>query len=434
MSDNNSTNNNNTNTPNYESKISEISSRRQPSAIRALQPLLSIPGMISLGGGLPNPSTFPFQSLEFTLKDGTKISLSDEEIKAALQYCPTSGLPSFLSWVKEHQKTIHSPPYENWEVCVSTGSQDSLAKAFQALLNPGDSILLEIPTYSGALSALKPMNCNLCGVPTDHGGIVIDELRQMLKNWDTSLKPFPKALYTIPTGQNPSGATLDINRRQDLYNLMSEYDIIILEDDPYFYMMLEDNNEQNNDTKPNHPKSFLSLDVDARVLRFDSLSKILSSGMRLGWVTGPPVLVQRIQLHMQSESLHTSAMSQTIAAALLNAWGLEGFYKHIRSIQQFYKDRRNLFLAAAEKHLLGLADWSTPSAGMFVWFTLKNIKDSKQLIEQKARDKKVLLVPGQVFHPENISGPYVRAAYSVASEEDMNVALERFSQVLKESQ
>lgn len=160
---------------------------------------------------------------------------------------------------------------------------------------------------------------------------------------------------------------------------------------------------------------------DGRVLRFDSLSKVLSSGLRIGWCTGPAPLIERMVLHMQASQLHASGISQMFAAALLQTWGWEGFEEHIYSVQKFYKNKKDIFLKLVEKHLTGYATWITPKGGMFVWMKLLNVKDSKELIETKARDKKVLLVPGQAFHPLDQPGPYVRASFSSESEENMDM-------------
>eukprot|EP01027_Heterolobosea_sp_BB2_P012194 GEZU01017689.1.p1 GENE.GEZU01017689.1~~GEZU01017689.1.p1 ORF type:complete len:267 (+),score=96.48 GEZU01017689.1:158-958(+) len=261
-------------------------------------------------------------------------------------------------------------------------------------------------------------------MPTDQHGIIPEKLEEILSNWSTLHpgKPFPKVMHSIPTGHNPSGATLSADRKRQIYALASKYDLLILEDDPYYYMYFGEN----------QPASFFSMDVDGRVLRFDSLSKILSSGLRLGFVTGPRPLVDRINLHMQTSVLHTSGVSQAITSSLLKHWGVDGFLQHIKSMQQFYRQKRDAFLSLAEKHLTGLAEWNAPSAGMFVWIKLHGVEDSKSLIEGKARDKKVILVPGQVFQPNDKRGPFVRASFSMVSEEAMDEALARLAELLKE--
>lgn len=169
------------------------------------------------------------------------------------------------------------------------------------------------------------------------------------------------------------------------------------------------------------PPSFLSIDTDGRVLRFDSLSKVLSSGLRIGFATGPKALIDRITLHMQCSVLHTSGLSQAVAYALVSQWGAEGWARHIQLVQNFYRQRRDVFLALLKKHLTGLAEWNVPTAGMFVWIKLAGVQDSKALIEEKAREKKVLLMPGQAFVPSSKATSYVRASFSIATETDMDL-------------
>lgn len=208
-----------------------------------------------------------------------------------------------------------------------------------------------------------------------------------------------------------------------------------MEDDPYHFMQFLDPGEK-------RARSFLSMDVDGRVLRFDSFSKLLSSGMRLGFATGPGPLIDRIDLHSQASNLHTAGLPQAFAASLFDHWAAQnnghsydGFTQHVDAIADFYRRRRDVFLESASRHLTGLATWSHPTAGMFVWFKLLGIKDSWPLIKEKAVDKKVILVPGQSFSvPDTEPSPYVRAAYSTASYEDMDEALRRFAELLREQQ
>jgi len=199
---------------------------------------------------------------------------------------------------------------------------------------------------------------------------------------------------------------------------------LIMEDDPYYYLSLDDNSQSN--------ESFLSMDQDGRVIRFDSLSKVLSSGMRIGWCTGPKELMDKIHLHMQASCLHASAITQMMAYNLFTSWGIQGLDNHVNQIQELYRRRRDDFIQAVEKHLKGLVTYYPPSAGMFLWMKLNGVSDSKQFIEQKARDKKVLLVPGQAFSPNNKPSPYVRASFSVASKEDMDIACARLRDLLLE--
>ena len=187
-------------------------------------------------------------------------------------------------------------------------------------------------------------------------------------------------------------------------------------------------------------RSFLSLDSEAgdgRVLRFDSLSKVLSSGVRVGWLSGAPAFVERVSLHQQVAALHSSGLSQAVVVALLEAWSHDGWEAHVLQVQAFYRRRRDAMEASARRHLAGLARWSAPEAGMFFWLDLSpsGCTDSLRLIMEECRDAKVLLVPGASFAVDtNATSSFVRAAFSTASEEEIDEGLARLAAVLRRSQ
>jgi len=414
------------NAPVYTDYMSRLSLGRKPSPIRALQPLMGIPGMISLGGGMPHKQTFPFEGISFKTTDGATLDMSPDEMNAALQYSPTPGITLLVNELKGLQRQEHNPPpaaNNDMALAVCTGSQEGLARAFAMLLNPEDTLLIEEPTYSGSLAYLKPYGCNLVGTATDGQGLIPESMEDLLDNWahHHPNKSKPRVLYTIPTGANPSGGTLSADRRKQVYAIAQKHNLIVLEDDPYYFLQF---------SKQRLPSLF-SMDTDGRVLRFDSFSKILSSGMRVGVVTGPKVLVDQLCLHTQAVNLHPSGLSQMAVYKLLQYWGVEGFESHVQFVQSFYLKQRECFLQSAEKHLKGLAEWSTPSAGMFVWLKLNGVTDSFTLIKEKAIDEKVIMIPGNAFSSSDEPSPYVRAAYSTASAEDMDEALARLARLLR---
>ena len=389
-------------------------------------PLLDQPGMVSLGGGLPNSALFPFTSLKIGISDPhngdeTELHLSTEELGTALQYSPTPGLPKLVSHLRdlqtwEHGVDVGKAPHHHYDVMVSVGSQDALTKTFEMLLDPAqDELFVEAPTYSGALAFLQPFGVKLTPIDTDEFGLKPEALQEALENSNGENKR--RVLYTIPTAQNPSGSTLSNERREAIYDIASEYDMMICEDDPYFLL------------HPNRDcvKSFLSLDEDGRVIRFDSLSKLISSGIRIGFATGPPKLIERLSFHTQATNLHNSGVSQIMVSKLMDHWAKRGFDEHATKVAKFYCQRRDVLLAAAERHLKGLATWSPPDAGMFLWLKLNGIDDTKALIEEKAAAANVLFVPGQSFDPLDRPSPYIRASFSTASDEDMDVAMDRLA-------
>ena len=200
--------------------------------------------------------------------------------------------------------------------------------------------------------------------------------------------PRPKLLYTIPTGQNPSGCTTSLSRRRELLSFAYKYDFIILEDDPYRHLTFSDT----------PIPSYLSLESSpSRVIRFDSFSKILSAGLRVGWATGPSFFIDKMQLHQQVSCLHTSGLSQMVLLKTLKSMQVEGLEQHITKVKAGYKERRDRFCELVKTVLKDRVEWFVPQAGMFVWMKLNGIHDTKYLIEKQAVKEKVLLVPGAVF-------------------------------------
>lgn len=182
----------------YSKYISKSSNLRKPSAIRALQKYLTLPGMISFGGGNPNPETFPFESFSIKLKSGQSINVPPSEIQKALQYSPTSGIPDLVEWIKDLQVQMHGKEKNSFDICIGNGSQDVLTKAFEMLLDPDDVILIEAPAYSGTISFLKPLGCNFAEVACDEDGLSPDCLERVLLEYDNESRP--RILYTVPVG------------------------------------------------------------------------------------------------------------------------------------------------------------------------------------------------------------------------------------------
>ncbi|MES1911658.1 MAG: hypothetical protein MHM6MM_004057 [Cercozoa sp. M6MM] len=410
----------------FQPKLSKVAKLRQPSPIRALMPLLKIPGMISLGGGLPNPELFPFEEMSFRLKDGTQLSLEGADLAEALQYSPTPGLPRLLRLLHTLQERFHGISSDDVAISVTTGSQDALWRVFEEFSDPGDAVVVESPTYSGALAFLRPRQHELLSVETDAQGLIPDDLRNVLTRRKQQGGSMPRLLYTIPTGQNPSGRSTSTERKREIYEIAREFDLLIVEDDPYYFLAYAD--------EP--PTSYLSFDVDGRVLRLDSVSKLLSSGLRLGWVTGPSALVHQIDLLSQATSLHSCGVAQAAAASLLEHWGVDGFDEHVRQVKQFYQQRCDRMMRCIDTHLRNdkgdlMVEFDRPTAGMFVWMRLLQHSDSAALINQDAVAKKVLLLPGQCFDPADHPTGYVRASFSTCSDEDMDEAMRRFGALLR---
>ncbi|TLS21968.1 uncharacterized protein PpBr36_09659 [Pyricularia pennisetigena] len=404
--------------------------RWQPGAIRRLIPLGSKPGMISLVPGMPHPSTFPFSNVSFDVKnpDGgpeETITLGHELTSNAFQYDLAGGNAHLIDWFLELQKRVHGfSKGENWSCCVGNGSQDLIFKAFQVFTDPGDAVMIE----SGVVGFLKAENHKLIEIPTDAYGIIPAELEKILSSWLPG-RPRPKVLYTTPIGSNPTGATCPESRKIEILMLAYRFDFVIFEDDAYYYL---------NYDPPSMARSYLGLEVElmgtsGRVARFDSLSKVVSSGMRIGFLTGSKQVVQLVTRVTENTNLQPCTTTQVLALALFRHWGHDGFLTHGKAVADLYRRRRDLFCAAASKHLAALATWHTPTAGMFLWLKLRlpRCLDSFELMEQGALQNRVLALPGGAFFVDSAKTSHIRISFSLIAEDQIDEACARLADLVR---
>ncbi|KAK4185852.1 pyridoxal phosphate-dependent transferase [Podospora australis] len=402
--------------------FSERVRRWQPPAIASLEPLAEAPGMMNLIVGKPNPDCFPFSGMSINLKGVEEpIQLGDKDLQNAFQYAlMPGGMPELRQWFEAFQAKLHkSGPTGTWGCGIGSGSQDLLYKAFQVFTDPGDSILVDTPAYSGVLGFLNADGHNLVEVPSDAEGLNSPELERILATWPHDKHRSPRVLYTVPTGSNPTGLTCSEKRRIEVLRLAKKYNFLIFEDDAYYFLDFS--------TTYPKPRSYLSLEKEitnqtGRVLRFDSLSKIVSAGMRIGFLTTSclPAL-KAVNMITGNTNLQASSISQVIALSLFRKWGHGGFLQHAARTAEFYKHRRDLLLAAAERHLRGKAKWEAPQAGMFLWMELllpEQEKDSFEVLRKYASQAGVLAVPGTAFLPRGGKSGFVRLSYSLLSDDE----------------
>ncbi|KAF8591220.1 PLP-dependent transferase [Ramaria rubella] len=406
--------------------------------------------MISLLAGKPNPATFPFTSISFTARSPTEPStevtydITGDSLSTALQYGDTKGLSGLIEWVTGLQEYFHGrKKSDDWG-------------AFHALVDRGDPVLIQTPVYAGVIPILQSLRADLIGklhprrpdfvslmsfnlmaeVKIDADGPSAVSLRNILDRWPVERRK-PRILYTVPCGSNPSGTTASLARRLEILEIVREHNILILEDDPYYYLYFG--------SSP-RPPSYFSLEAQdggptGIVLRFDSFSKILSSGLRIGMVTGPVPLLNRIDVHTSSCNIQVSSLTQMLTYTLLSSWGYDGFRRHTETVSELYRAKRDVFENAMRKHLSGLVDWVTPEAGMFFWFKIRLPPasdapdgDSDALIRTKALEQGVLALPGMAFLPNGTKTAYARASFSLLEEEQVNEALKRLAQVIRAAQ
>ncbi|XP_037301033.1 kynurenine/alpha-aminoadipate aminotransferase, mitochondrial isoform X4 [Manduca sexta] len=378
--------------------------------------------MISLAEGMPNEEVFPFKRLSLEMKGGGGMLFEGKQLGAALQYVPSQGLPSLLTELRQFQEDLHRPPPIPRDIMVMNGGQHGIYQCAELFLEPGDPLITTEYAYGGLHSTLRPYNPEILGIPEDEDGLIPETLESVLQDRLSRGLKMPKMMYVIPTGSNPSGAVIPEERRRKIYKLACKYDFIIVEDDPYMFLNYDER----------RVASFLSLDACGRVVRLDSLSKVVSAGLRAGWVSAPAPLLQRLELHAQAELLHSCTLSQAILLKLLS--DRRALATHLQSAREFYRARRDALQRALEP-LQGLAAWSSPQAGLFLWMRLRGVSDVYNMVFHTAFERGLMLVPGHAFQYDSTApSPYLRLTFSKVKLEDMPIAASHLAQLIREEQ
>ena len=388
--------------------ISPEAASRKGSSLKNAARFLSTPGLISLGGGLPSSAYFPFTQLtthvpqppsfseEQTVSSGKTLVAGKHDlatgqsifdISTAFNYGQGTGSAQMLRWVTEHTEVIHRPPYADWGCNLTIGSTSAFDMAMRIFTVRGDYILTEEYTYPTAIETVGPMGVKMIGLPMDAQGMLPESLDDVLRTWnpmDHSGAKKPRVLYTVPTGQNPTGATMGTERRRAIYEICERHDVYILEDEPYFFLQLPEYVSPDASAPTEHGgdalsrdaflssliPSFLSIDTSGRVMRMDSFSKVISPGSRVGWITASEQVVERYKMHVDASTQGPSGISQLVLFKLLDEhWGHVGYLDWLMYIRNEYKQRRDVIVQACEKHLpRSVVRWEAPRAGMFVSF------------------------------------------------------------------
>ncbi|XP_022092884.1 kynurenine/alpha-aminoadipate aminotransferase, mitochondrial-like [Acanthaster planci] len=358
-----------------------------------------------------------------------------------LQYGKTKGQDNLLELLYKMQCEEHRPPTVALEagpskmsILMSPGAQMALASFALMCVNATDGIptIFSIPTFATMSAPLVDrVHRGLC-VDVDGEGTIPESLRNVLSKWtpDDAKNPksgIPRILWLNPSCSNPAGVTTSAQRRKEIYSIAHEYNLLIVEDDPYYYLQ---------ENQPRIP-SYLSLDVDGRVLRFDSFSKIVGPGLRCAFVTGPEAIVKKMEYAYMQSSQHVCGLSQIIIYKLLKKWGSTGFEAHIQRVVAFNRERRHCALAMADKWLKGLAEWSVPTGGMYVYLKVYGTGlKSEELNERLMEAHKVAVVPASGFYPRGAKLTDVavlRISTSMADAEVMEKVMKGLSQVIQEA-
>ncbi|KYQ92491.1 kynurenine/alpha-aminoadipate aminotransferase [Tieghemostelium lacteum] len=403
-------------------------------------------GYITFGQGYPSESIFPIQKIVIKLEGiDEDITFTQNELEFSQQYItgPYEALSDLLRKFQIHYHGLSDWKLENrkWDVCVTNGAQQGIAVIFRTMLEEGDTILAEKYTFGGIFLTTLPFNINIVGIETDEYGMIPESVEKVLSNWDSSVKPFPKMFYLIPIAQNPTGAIMNQQRRNDLYQLAIKYKMIILEDDVHYFLQFPKTRESvftnNGNFRTDNldlESSFLSMDTEGIVLRVDTFSKILSPGIRFGFITGPKQLVDVFAVETCAMDFHNSTMTLLIMYKLLSIWKFEGFNRHIRFTHLTYMDKRDQMKKLLDKYLDGLIEYKIPQGGMYFWVKLKGVANSWEFYRKYLFPKKICFGVSGYFQSPNESffSNYLRISFTVGTLDEIEIAFSHLSNSLKE--
>jgi 2-aminoadipate transaminase len=382
------------------------------SAIRELLKYTIQPDVISFAGGLPAPEHFPVERI----RQATNTVLAQHGPEA-LQYSTTEGMPELRSFLAQRlsSETLRVKP-EN--ILIVTGSQQALDLMARVFVNEHDRVILENPTYLGMLQTLRPYDLTYLPVPTDADGMWIEVVPALLRQR-------PQLMYVVPTYQNPQGTTLVKQRRLALIHMLESYPVPLVEDNPYSELCYTGEVEPSLMELDAHSLGIREL--NGRVIFTSTFSKILSPGLRVGWIAAPLPVIDMLVAAKQGTDLHTSTFVQYIIQEVVRDGFLES---HIATLRTTYRQRRDIMLAAMEHYFPEEVSWSHPAGGLFLMVYLPQYLDAQELL-QEALAYKVAFVPGVDFHVDNSGHNTFRLNFSHESPPKIEEGMRRLGQVLK---
>jgi 2-aminoadipate transaminase len=394
----------------YAGLFAERTKVMKSSAMRDLMALTERDDVISLAGGLPDTSTFPPDSYASLMRN-----VAVESCARALQYGPTEGLALVKRCIVEVMSAEGMEIHPD-ELLVTTGGQQVIDLVCKTLIDPGDVVVTEAPTYPGAVPTFSAYQADVVQVRLDRDGMRIDELAQTLEQLERSGRR-PKFIYTVPNFHNPAGVTMSAERRSELVRIASERELLVLEDNPYGLLRYEGS-----------PLPTLrSLDEEF-VIYASTFSKILSPGVRLGWTAAPAPVLQKMNIGKQGSDLCSSSISQYFVAAYFDSGPWRDY---VRSLIEIYRRRRDVMFDSLAEHFPREAEWTHPQGGLFIWVTLPDYIDTTDLLA-RALEEHVAFVPGRAAFVDGRGGSSMRLNFSGVSEDDIREGVRRIGEVVRE--
>ena len=396
----------------FESRLSEAARGMRFSAIRRMSALIEKPGIISFAPGYPSPETFPVAAFQEIYAD-----VLAGESTGAFQYILTRGLGTLVAAVGDYA-AAKAMPASAAEVLVTEGSQQGLDLVARVLVDPGDVVLVERPSYVGAISAFRASRAKMVGVALDEDGLDIDDLRARHAACVRDGRA-PKFLYVIPSFQNPSGISHSLARRRALLDAARSLDLLVVEDDPYGDLYFE--------AAP--LPTLRSMDPE-RVLYLSSFSKILAPGLRTAFVIGPEEILAKIEIAKQSANLCGSGLDQRVILECLRRGLIEEQKARIRP---YYRAKRDVMLEALGREMPESVRWTRPGGGLFVWLTLPGGLDAEALL-MPAVEEGVAYVAGAPFHVDGGGANTMRLTFAKEDAPTIVEGVSRLARVVRRAE
>ena len=389
--------------------FSEKVSKLQASAIREILKFTSDPEVISFAAGNPAPEAFPVEDIERISKEIFK-----QDPILALQYSITEGYPKLREQLKERLIKEGNFNPDRDELIITSGAQQANELTAKVLCDEGDTLVCEAPSFIGSLNAFKSYNVDLQGVSLDEDGINIDELEKVMQEKKVKL------VYLIPNFQNPTGRTTSLEKREKVYALAKKYGAVILEDNPYGDLRFAGEDV----------RSIKSMDNDGIVVYSGTFSKVLAPGIRVGYVSGPKEIIQKIIVCKQVSDVHTNIWAQVVASKFLEQCNMD---THLATLRAIYKHKCQLMLRAIEKNFSSKITYTKPEGGLFIWCTLPEDCDMMSFCTRAVQEYKVALVPGTAFMiNETDKTTSFRVNFSTPTDEEIIKGCELVGKLSKE--
>jgi 2-aminoadipate transaminase len=401
----------------WEYRYAHRTQKMGSSVIRELLKLTEQPDIISFAGGLPAPEVFPVKEFQEACNE-----VLAQHGAQALQYSTTEGYRPLREMIARHTSR-YAVEVSADNILITSGSQQALDFLGRLFINRGDYIVVESPTYLGALQAWNAYGAQYISVRMDEHGMIVDEL-------EAALRVGPKFIYVLPNFQNPSGSTLSLERRKKLVELADKYGVPIVEDDPYGQLRYEGENIPavvTLDAEYRGPNGH-DMHYSGNVIYLSTFSKLLAPGLRLAWVIAPPEVIHRLVMTKQAADLHTSSFNQYVAYEV----GKGGFLdEHVKYIRQVYKERRDVMMEMMSEMFPPEMRWTHPLGGMFLWGIMPEYLDAAEVLKI-ALERKVAFVPGAAFHANGGGANTMRINFSYSTPDTIREGITRMGTVLKE--